>query len=127
MPPENHKELNADKVYISREGEAPIPLDGIQEVELEPAEGGVVDPAIVIGAERWDCVVPCNTSASRTFTAKLTVPRSVYNDWRRWHKWMELCRRYIHLAWHGKNWRIRKKNLKLLWDTYYNGEKAIKL
>ena len=52
MPPKDHTELGPGAVYIAREGEAPIPLDGIQEAKeatFEPAEGGVVDPAIVIG------------------------------------------------------------------------------
>ena len=107
MPPKDIPDINTGTIYFAQVGGDLVPLGGIQEATLEPAEGGVVDPAIVIGAD---------LVKEATFTATLEMPRDFIQDYieyhRKFRKDLKKLHRLMHLGWHGKNRRIRKKNWK---------------
>ena len=114
MPPKNIT-LGPGTMFIAKEGSTPIPINGIQEVTVEPEE---IEPA--------PCIVKkVNTKA--TFTATLTLPRTYANEYKKWRKWTKTLRRLVHLARRGKNNRIRKKNLRRAVRLYFDGHKSVKL
>ena len=113
MPPKNIT-LGPGMMYIAREGEAPIPINGIQEVTVEPKE---IEPA--------PCIVK-KVDTKATFTATLTLPRTIVNDYKKWKKWVKRLKRLAHFARHGKNNRVRKKNLKRAYILYRDGHKSVK-
>lgn len=133
MPPKDHIDLDAGTIYYAREDETPVPLDGIQEVTLEPAEGGLVEqPAIVIGAE-----LAGEASITLSIDEQYEALQELYlkpmrEAWRQTLQGARKCHpsfwafltylrngyfpnpRLSYLAAHGKNRRIRKKNIQRL-------------
>lgn len=131
MPPKDYKplDLGAGTLYIAQEGEAPVPLGGIQEATLEPAEGGVVDPAIVKASISEDATLTASLDMQYEAYQELYMKpmrEAIYQTYQgirkcSTHFWTFLAYvkngyfpnpRLVYIAAHGKNRRIRKKNIK---------------
>ena len=113
---EMRKEYRIKPIFsIARgNGKHPLSSDVLQDVTVEP-EKATPAPRIVTTAE------------NATFTATITLPRTFVDEHRKWVRWVRKIKQMIHLAKHGKNKRIRKKNLKRAYALYRNGHKSIKL
>lgn len=129
MPPRDSKplDLNLGTLYIAQEGEAPLPIDGIQEVTLD-SEGEPMEP----------CIVKPETLESATFTGTIELTEEASEKLRQlaatvealWpvikqalesvKEMMDFCpnRRVVHLAIRHGDPLVRKKNLKRI-ERYY--------
>lgn len=114
MPLKNIK-LSRGLIFCCARGNGKhLLMDALQEVSVEPEETTYA-PLIVKAAEK------------ATFTATLTLPRTFVDEHLKWAKWVRKLKQLLHLARHGKNKRIRKKNLKRAYTLYRDGHKSIKL
>lgn len=117
---ENNIALGAGAVcFKSGEGEAWLPVNGIQEVSLEPDEeyADTAEP----------CILGVDLAKEASFTCEVELKFFNYSMFRKYAKWTKTLKRLAHLATCGKNRRIRKKNVKRLVTVYESGYKAIKL
>ena len=109
MPPKDSIRPDTGTIYFAEEGETLVPLGGIQEATFEPAEGGVVPPRDLGPIDEWvDTVIPYKASTAATFTVQLANA----TEFIRRITYVLLHPRVAHFAKHGKNKRIRKKNIK---------------
>ena len=116
MPTENNPiDLSSGTMcFKSGEGETWLPVNGVQEAPLEPY------------ADTAPRIIGVDLAKEASFTCTMKVPAAVYYSFKRYEKWCKMLRKYIHLARHGKNRRIRKKNMIRFVEVYTEGELSIK-